>query len=53
MGHDKARLRSPVRQAASHVGIRVVDTLIAAGVTALVAWALKRVSQAQRSVPQT
>jgi hypothetical protein len=52
VGHHKTHSHSPVRRAASHVGLRVVDTLIAAGVSALVAWAFNRVSQGRRSASE-
>jgi hypothetical protein len=52
VGHRKAHSRSPVRRAASHVGIRIVDTLIAAGVSAFVAWVVKRASESRRSVSE-
>jgi hypothetical protein len=51
MGRHRTSSRSPGRRAAAHVGIRVVDTLIAAAVSALLAWALDRISRARRSVP--
>ena len=53
MGHHKAHSWSPVRRAASHVVIRVVDTLIAATVSAFVAWAIKRASDSRRSVSES
>ena len=53
MAREKGRPRSRSRRAASHVAIRVVDTLIAAGVSALLAWALGRISRACRSVSET